>query len=438
MSWLFSRALVEEYSAASCWDGAPSARLSGNPIPQAYCALDKMTAFSRLSRFGMTFAALTENLGEELLTSYLAAFHAKTSAQPEKAQELTENAAECGEKWHGSFTKYSPATSSWKTHQCSLAGDLDEFSETWPQWGLMRGGECWEQQTLVRPINETEFGLSEQTWPTPAARDGNTTNTLETLLDGRFVDQLANRVKMVENNIWTTPCSRDWKGHTITPNHPNGFNKSLANDVLKFPTPQASDFRDRGNMSNPSIQRRAEKGKQLNLSMVAHPTSGQLNPDWVEWLMNWPITWSSLNAVNRKEFQLWQEASAAALQESGQLRTMWWDRDPSQAPSGQRSDEQPEQERGSSMQQMPRSAACRPEVEGSHEGSELPLLRNDLHLQARQGEDVQQGVREQTGLDEAQTVPRVADGVTARVDRLKAIGNGQVPLCAATAWRLLK
>jgi DNA (cytosine-5)-methyltransferase 1 len=34
-------------------------------------------------------------------------------------------------------------------------------------------------------------------------------------------------------------------------------------------------------------------------------------------------------------------------------------------------------------------------------------------------------------------VGRVADGVAARVDRLKALGNGQVPLCAATAWRLL-
>ena len=34
-------------------------------------------------------------------------------------------------------------------------------------------------------------------------------------------------------------------------------------------------------------------------------------------------------------------------------------------------------------------------------------------------------------------VGRVADGVAARVDRLKAIGNGQVPLCAASAWRLL-
>jgi DNA (cytosine-5)-methyltransferase 1 len=34
-------------------------------------------------------------------------------------------------------------------------------------------------------------------------------------------------------------------------------------------------------------------------------------------------------------------------------------------------------------------------------------------------------------------IHRVDDGVAARVDRLKAIGNGQVPLCAATAWRLL-
>lgn len=34
-------------------------------------------------------------------------------------------------------------------------------------------------------------------------------------------------------------------------------------------------------------------------------------------------------------------------------------------------------------------------------------------------------------------VGRMADGVAHRVDRLKAIGNGQVPLCAAEAWRLL-
>jgi len=35
------------------------------------------------------------------------------------------------------------------------------------------------------------------------------------------------------------------------------------------------------------------------------------------------------------------------------------------------------------------------------------------------------------------TVGRVANGVADRVDRLKAIGNGQVPICAAAAWKIL-
>jgi len=35
-------------------------------------------------------------------------------------------------------------------------------------------------------------------------------------------------------------------------------------------------------------------------------------------------------------------------------------------------------------------------------------------------------------------VGRVVNGMADRVDRLKAIGNGQVPLCAATAFKLLK
>ena len=46
---------------------------------------------------------------------------------------------------------------------------------------------------------------------------------------------------------------------------------------------------------------------------------------------------------------------------------------------------------------------------------------------------------------EPESVPRtikrdmggVVDGMAARVDRIKALGNGQVPLCAAEAWNLL-
>jgi DNA (cytosine-5)-methyltransferase 1 len=35
-------------------------------------------------------------------------------------------------------------------------------------------------------------------------------------------------------------------------------------------------------------------------------------------------------------------------------------------------------------------------------------------------------------------IVRMDYGLASRVDRLKAIGNGQVPLCAATAWNILK
>ena len=170
MSWLYSQALVGEYSAGNSSDGEQSALSSGNPTQQAYCAPDKMTDFSRLSRFGMTYKPLMESRGEELLTLYREVFHAKTSAQRVKAQESMESAAECGEKWHASFARYDPDSCSWRTAQCSLLGGLDEFSETWPQWGLMRDGECWEQRTLEQTIRGTESGLSEKI-PTPTASD---------------------------------------------------------------------------------------------------------------------------------------------------------------------------------------------------------------------------------------------------------------------------
>jgi len=166
MSWLFSQALVAEYLGGNFSDGEQSVPSSGKPIPQAYCAPDKMTAFSRLSRFGMTYAPLTASRGEELLTLYLAAFHAPTLVPQEKEPESMEKPLECGEKWRGSFVKFSLDSCSWKTHQCSLLGDLDEFSETWPKWGLMLDGECWEQQTLVQSTKGIAFGLS-QSYPPP-------------------------------------------------------------------------------------------------------------------------------------------------------------------------------------------------------------------------------------------------------------------------------
>lgn len=68
-----------------------------------------------------------------------------------------------------------------------------------------------------------------------------------------------------------------------------------------WPTPNASDNRDRGNLSNPAIQRRVALGKQVNLSMCVSEQSGQLNPDWVTWLMGFPPGWLNLTYQESQE-----------------------------------------------------------------------------------------------------------------------------------------
>jgi len=67
--------------------------------------------------------------------------------------------------------------------------------------------------------------------------------------------------------------------------------------------------------------------------------------------------------------------------------------------------------------------------------------QHEQPIHSAQGSDRQANYAESIGRPNfwsaEPNVGRVADGVASRMDRLKAIGNGQVPLCAATAWRIL-
>jgi hypothetical protein len=56
-----------------------------------------------------------------------------------------------------------------------------------------------------------------------------------------------------------------------------------------LPTPMASDNRDRGDTTNPSIQRRMHIGKQIGLSMLF---KGMPCPSCVEAMMGWPVGWT--------------------------------------------------------------------------------------------------------------------------------------------------
>ena len=257
MSWLFSQALVAEYLGDICLDGEQSVPLNGKPIQQAYCAPDKMTGFSRLSRFGMTYKPLTESRGEELLMSYLAGFHAKTSAQQERAGELLEADPQCGNTWRELLAKYNPDTLSWKTAQCSLLEDLELSLETWPRWGSMRNGECFRQPMLVQITAEKEYGLSER----------------------------------IPNNLdfFHTPCTTGLDGGSNS-------RKALKKRIETYPTPNAGMYRNL-NYNKELCLKRAEK-HQTDLAMVSvMQFGGQLNPAWAEWLMGWPVRWTELKPL---------------------------------------------------------------------------------------------------------------------------------------------
>lgn len=95
-----------------------------------------------------------------------------------------------------------------------------------------------------------------------------------------------------------------------------------------------------------------EQKGQLLSEEVYDAIAGQLNPDWVEWLMDWPKGWTSLDSMPVEVFKHWKKTQKT-----------WWDIEPE--------------------------------------------------------------------------IPRLAENITKCIDRLKAIGNGQVPACVNLAWEVL-
>ena len=271
MSWLYSRVLVEEYLVDNCLDGEPSVPLSGNPTPQAYCAPDKMKDFSRISRFGMTFKPLTEIRGEELLTLYLGDFRARTLAAPERELESRVNEAECGQSSQESLARYDPSTSLWRTAQCSLLEDLEQCLETFPKWGSMQSGACYQQPMLVQITKERESGY----WLTPATV--NIPIRSEESMQKRFEYR-----KNIGRNGVGAGCLAEqveWSGM----GSPVGY-------VTKqnWPTPTAHDAKDSGKAPSEGLRKSP---------CLAFKVGGQLNPMWVEWLMGWPLGWTDLKPL---------------------------------------------------------------------------------------------------------------------------------------------
>ena len=257
MSWLFSRALVAEYSAASCSGGEPSALLSANPMPHAFLPSDRMTAFSRPSRFGMTFAPSTDALGAGLLMWFLEVSRARTLASPAVEQELKASGPACGDRWRELSVRYDRDSCSWRTHRSLWEEDLPWSWVTLPKWGSMRDGVLSELLTLEPPTAANDAGFSE-TFPTPNCYDA--------------IPDYGNRK---DNNL------EEGGRHGV----------SLRHLVKTWPTPAARDYR------HPNAKTYSERGGGTKGEQLPNAVGGALNPTWVEWLMGWPLGWTDLRPL---------------------------------------------------------------------------------------------------------------------------------------------
>ena len=451
MSWLYSQALVEAFSEASCSDGAQSAPLKSTPTPQAYLWRDKTTdAWSRFPS-GMTCEPLTEGHGGGLLTWFLAGFPVRTFQAQAKGPELRAQNQGSGKKWPASLARYDHYLHLWKTHQYSLHGGLESYSETWPRWGTMRAGECWEQSIPAHLTDETGSGLwptpvadGDRTtnyaqggtslgfavriwptptsndavgadyqrangnhyftlvgavgatkhlppemeekrvkiWPTPRAQDSYERSNWKTIVaaneNGTAQMTLTRKVKYA-SRMWPTVTARDWKGANTEQGLTRKDGKSrmdqLANAVA-WPTPCAGDYRS----PNLNPCKNGQKIEPASGHALPAQVGGQLNPTWVEWLMSWPIGWTDIQHDCTYQTEYWKEASAADVS-GNRLLEMWFNK----------------------------------------EAGAPPQRLREFKLQQ----------------DSRPEISRVAVGVMNRVDRLKAIGNGQVPAVAALAWGML-
>jgi len=332
MSWHFLQGQEEVSSEVICWDGERFAPSSGPTTLGGYCLPDSETGSCLDSRFGMMSKHSTETHGEDESMSSAVDSHARTSAQPAKALESMGRGRECGSTWPGSFAKFDPNSSSWKTPQCSLLEGLDVFLETWPRWGMMRNGACSELSTLAPPMSEAGSGLlptplasiathggpnqrdssgrpglqmAAMMWPTPSSHkqtaSGDLVNRDGTTWDGVSKPHSKATGKPVQTALldkikYSTPTVNDAKNSSLPPSQIN--RDGLVGDVMRMATPQARDFRT-GQRSRWEDPRRS---RNLNDQI-----GGQLNPPWVEWLMGWPIGWTDLKPLGMDKFRSWQQ-----------------------------------------------------------------------------------------------------------------------------------
>ena len=304
----FSPEAVAAYLPTSYTESIPSRPLKSRTSRQVsssnashQCPSGMMSQHSEATTKNVPKSSASSS-NTEMSLSFAEGFLARTSALREKAKAYLERVAGYGLSTFASFAKFDRGGCLPKIVQCSLFGDSIEYSVDFPRSGIMRRGKCYQLPPWVAVIGENGSGLLaegaiDKLWATPTVfGDNNFKGASKKSGDG-----LATQVKAESVSDRPTPTAHAAK--KLFPNEKNrdGLNyaviRGAGKDGLRCfwsarPTQTRTDVKY-------AIHGNTQRAKCLG-AMARHGEldrhNQQLNPDWVEWIMNWPIGWTDPKA----------------------------------------------------------------------------------------------------------------------------------------------
>jgi hypothetical protein len=171
------------------------------------------------------------------------------------------------------LTIYDHDSQSWKMSVCLFTGDCERYLEVLPRSGIMQNGRIYEQATWVRRIGEKEYGL----WRTPDTCGGGI-KSKEFYELCKKTNQSSIRLQdQIKHENFPTPDCSDRRSA-------KSKQQGLSNYIKNFPTPNARD----------SSRNTSPKHDRLPDVLGSNSKTGQLNPQWVDWLMGYPVGWTDL------------------------------------------------------------------------------------------------------------------------------------------------
>jgi hypothetical protein len=251
----------------------------------------------------------------------------------------------------------------WPTPSASLSGENEEYLASLES---KDGGPVKPNERIYDPVTGRHVQVSlnravklfpgededapeedEQTWPTPRSRDWKgTDHSRDENRSGKrhSGDDLATAVDKQER--WPTPTVYDADGRPPRPamdpaearkerggscynlrewvhGRPDAEDAPEMKD--NWPTPTAGMHKQDVNDDGRFARDIAEKGFQLTLAAKVklegerQEGPAMLNPDWVDWLMGWPVGWTNPDPLPDGMFELWARMSVAGI---------WWKREP--------------------------------------------------------------------------------------------------------------